>query len=182
MYEDKNIIIEGARIVFRNFAGKEGPYNREGDRNFAVLLDLERAAELEQDGWNVKWLKAREPGDVEQPYLPVAVSYKIRKPTVLLLTARNRTSLDEEDIDIIDIIDIDYSDMIIHPSSWAVNGKSGIKAYLTTIAVRIREDYLMKKYADLEELPMRAGRTDDGEPLAIEAGGRLPFDYEGEVV
>jgi hypothetical protein len=34
---DNTVMMEGVRIIFRNFSGKEGQYNREGDRNFAVL-------------------------------------------------------------------------------------------------------------------------------------------------
>ncbi len=33
---DNTVLMEGVRIIFRNFSGKEGQYNREGDRNFAV--------------------------------------------------------------------------------------------------------------------------------------------------
>ena len=54
------ILIENARIVFRNFEGKEGPYNRAGDRNFCVLLDDDLAGQLLADGWNIKALRARE--------------------------------------------------------------------------------------------------------------------------
>lgn len=38
MPQDNTILLEDVRIIFRNFAGREGMYNREGDRNFAVLL------------------------------------------------------------------------------------------------------------------------------------------------
>lgn len=177
MRNDNSLLLEGVTIVFRNFAGKEGQYNREGDRNFSVLLDPELAEKMLEDGWNVKYLRATDDRPA-QAHLPVAVSYKVRPPTVVLLTERNRTTLDEEDISIVDMIDIDWVDIIINPSTWAVNGKSGIKAYLQSIYVKIHEDYLRKKYEDLEELPMRAGRTDEG-PLAIEAG---PDYVDGEVV
>ncbi len=38
MTKDNTVMMEGVRIIFRNFSGKESQYNREGDRNFAVLL------------------------------------------------------------------------------------------------------------------------------------------------
>ncbi|NMC58666.1 MAG: hypothetical protein GYA51_04660, partial [Candidatus Methanofastidiosa archaeon] len=43
----KNIIVENARIAFRNFSGKEGKYNPAGRRNFCVFLDPKTAEELE---------------------------------------------------------------------------------------------------------------------------------------
>jgi len=30
---ENTVLMEGVRIIFRNFAGKEGQYNREGDRD-----------------------------------------------------------------------------------------------------------------------------------------------------
>ena len=56
--KDNTVLMEGVRIIFRNFAGKEGQYNREGDRNFAVLLDEPTAAAMAEDNWNVKDVEA----------------------------------------------------------------------------------------------------------------------------
>ena len=55
---DNTVMMESVRIIFRNFAGKEGQYNREGDRNFAVLLDPKTAAAMAEDQWNVKMVEA----------------------------------------------------------------------------------------------------------------------------
>ena len=45
--------LEDVCIIFRNFEGKEGQYNRAGDRNFAVVLTKEMAKAMMEDGWNV---------------------------------------------------------------------------------------------------------------------------------
>lgn len=146
--------MEGVRIIFRNFAGKEGQYNREGDRNFAVLIDDDTANAMSDDGWNVKWLKPREDDEAEetpQAYLPVSVNFKGRPPRVVLVTSRGRTNLDEEAVDILDWVDITNVDMIVRPYDWSVNGKTGIKAYLQSIYITIQEDALEIKYAELNQ-------------------------------
>ncbi len=149
---DNTVVMEGVRIVFRNFAGKEGQYNREGDRNFAVLLDDDVAEAMAKDGWNVKWLKSREEDEPEQAYLSVSVNFKGRPPMVYMITTRGRTRLGEEEVDILDWADIKNTDLIVRPYEWAVNGKTGIKAYLQSIFITIDEDPLQLKYADVEEL------------------------------
>jgi hypothetical protein len=145
-------LIEGARIIFRNFSGKEGMYNREGDRNFAVLLDDVTAEEMAKDGWNVKWLKSRDEGEPEQAYLTVAVNFKGRPPRVVMITSRGRNQLSEDMVDVLDWADIRSCDMILRPYEWTVNGKSGVKAYLQSLYATIEEDALELKYADVEDV------------------------------
>src|SRR5919205_38637 len=99
-----NITLEGVRIAFRNFSGKEGQYNREGDRNFAAILPNEIAEQMAQDGWNIKYLKPRDEEEQPQAYIQVAVSYKnaTRPPRVVMLTKKGRTPLGESEINILD--------------------------------------------------------------------------------
>ena len=79
--------IDNARLVFKNFRGEGGKFNKEGDRNFALLITggsvdgrevsaEEMANALMNDlnrfnvGWNVKIKAPREEGDAPVRYLP----------------------------------------------------------------------------------------------------------------
>lgn len=150
---DGTVLMEGVRIIFRNFAGKEGQYNREGDRNFGVILPENVAEAMAADGWNVKWLKPREDDEDETqtPWLSVSVNFKGRPPRIVMITSRGRTNLDEGSIEMLDWADITNVDLIVRPYHWEVSGKSGIKAYLQSLYVTIEEDDLEKKYADLDQ-------------------------------
>lgn len=146
---DGNVMIEGARLMFRNFAGKEQQFNSAGDRNFCILLEPERAVEMRRDGWNVKELKAREEGDEPTPYVQVAVNYgKGKPPRCVLITSKTRSEMGADEVEILDWADIKTADVIIRPYDWEVNGNKGRKAYLKTIFVTINEDELELKYAE----------------------------------
>lgn len=142
----KNIAIEGAKILFRNFEGAEDKFNRAGDRNFCVALTQEKADELSAQGWNVRMIAPNDNYDDPLFYIKVCVQYKNIPPKIYLVTSRGKTLLDENTVGEIDHIDIANADLIISPYHWEVNGKRGIKAYLKTAYITMEEDEFAYKY------------------------------------
>lgn len=170
--KDGTLLMENARILFRNFAGREGMYNREGDRNFCVLLEDELAEQMAADGWNIKQLKPREEGDEPTPYVQVSVGYKYRPPTIVMITSKGRVHLSQDEVELLDWVDIKNVDLVIRPYEWAVSGNTGIKAYVKSLFITIEEDPLELKYSDVPEI----GREDA--PLAIESSDEDVIDVE----
>lgn len=128
--------VDDARIIYRNFSGEGSKFNREGDRNFAVIIeDPELADELIAQGWNVKIKDAREEGEPPFMTLSVKVKFNDRGPNVYLQSGNNRVRLDEESISCLDNVDIINVDLDIRPYDWEVNGKTGRTAYLHSMCV-----------------------------------------------
>lgn len=149
----QDLIVENARIAFRNFSGKEGKFNRAGDRNFSIIFDKETGEELNEQGWNVKILPAKD--EYEDPVYKLAVSVKYGKisPNIYLISGRTKTALDETSVGTLDFAEIENVDIVIRPYNWEVNGTTGVKAYVRTMYVTIREDKFAKKY-DFESMDM----------------------------
>ena len=194
MAKPQTIVLENVNIVFRNFSGAEGPFNKAGDRNFGLLVDQESAEAMEADGWNIKYLKPREEGDVAQPWLKIKVNFNGRPPKVMLVSEnaegeKSKTPLEESMVSILDWAPIKTVDLIVTPYEWTVSGNSGVSAYLQSLYVTLEQDDLEKKYANVPETGQKAltstaeerhgnpfnGELEDmgeqNERMALEAGG-----------
>lgn len=152
-----NIMIQGAEVRFRNFAGAEKTFNSEGDRNFCIFLNPEDAEYMRQRGWNVKQLRPKEEGDVPQEYVQVAVSYgKGRPPRVVVVNSKGRLDIGADDVHMLDWADVKNWDVVLNPYAWEIKQgsappKTGIKAYLKTCFATINEDELELLYAEVPD-------------------------------
>ena len=91
--------IDDCRIIYRNFEGRGDKYNREGDRNFAVIIpDQETADALINEGWNVKIKPPRDEDDDPFMFLPIKIKFNDRGPNAYLVTGKRMNKLDEESI------------------------------------------------------------------------------------
>lgn len=147
---NRKLSVENAKIIFRNFSGKESKFNRAGDRNFSVVFDKDWGEELSEAGWNLKILKPRDEYEEVKYAMPVKVQFGKFPPKIYLISGRKRQLLDEDSISCLDYAEIETVDLIIRPYNWEVNGKTGVKAYLKTMYVTIEEDEFAAKYAEDE--------------------------------
>ena len=153
-YAPKGILqIDDCRIVYRNFAGRGSKYNREGDRNFAIVIpDRETADALINAGWSVKIKPPRD--EDEEPFmtLPVKVKFNENGPNAYLASGRKMTKLDDTTIGILDDVDISSVDLDVRPYDWVINDTTGRSAYLQSIKVTQRIDRCAAEMED--DLPV----------------------------
>lgn len=134
--------IDDARLVFKNFRGEGGKFNREGERNFAIVIETEEQYQAllndtnkYGDSWNVRVKDPRDEGDTPFMYLPVKVKFNENGPAIHLISGRANTLLTEASVAILDTVDILQVNLDIRPYDGEVNGKTYRSAYLKSIQV-----------------------------------------------
>lgn len=145
--------IDDARIVYRNFSGVGTQFNREGDRNFSIVIPTQELAdELIAQGWNVKIRPPRDEDDEPFMHLPVKIKFNERGPIAYLKSgSRTPVKLNEKTIANLDNVDILSVDLDVRPYDWEVNGKTGRTAYLQAIHVTQEVDRFADRYFNDEE-------------------------------
>ena len=153
-FAPKGIVqIDDARIIFRNLSGEGSKYNREGDRNFSLLIDNQEVADALIDaGWNVRIKPPREEGEAPFMHLPVKVKFNDRGPNVYLRTGDKQISLNERTVGMLDRVDIRSVDLDIRPYDWERDGETGRSAYLHSMRVYQEVDRFAERFAE-EEYP-----------------------------
>lgn len=148
----KPLSLENVRIGFRNFEGREGQYNKKGERSFAIFLeDHQLAQDLAAEGWNVKFPKDNEnrvdPDEpARDPYMQVSVGFDNYPPNVFIISNGNPTRIMADEVAMLDWAEIENVDLVIRPYEWSVNRNSGIKAYLKSGYFTIVTDKFAAKY------------------------------------
>jgi hypothetical protein len=180
---DDELVLRDIRMMYKNFAGKPGTFNAEGQRNFSVWLTNEQAADLRQIGWNPKLIKRTaefEEADREW-HLKVNVSYDNRPPRIFFITrsSNSRNPIDEEIVGLLDRGLFDKVDVTLSPYNHKMNG-GGVTAYLRTMYCVLHEDPLDMDYREFQlpgEEPHAAIEMQNRGPLELESG-----DDEGVII
>ncbi len=154
-----NFEFEDAHIIFKNFEGVEGPYNRKGDRNFCLLLTQEEADILSDQGWNVKMRPPRDEDDDPIFYTQIKVAFGNYPPNIWKVNKKGaKRRLDEETVGELDNLIIEHLDICVRPYHWErPDGSTGVKGYLKTMYVIAEEDEFAHMYVgpsdDEEDIP-----------------------------
>lgn len=157
-FPNGHLAINGARIIWRNFTGRGDRFNREGDRNFSLVIPTQEDCDALRndtnkygDGWNVKIKPPREDGDVPFMHMPVKVKFNSRGPGIYLMReGKPPLTLTEDNVGMLDDIDILYVDLDIRPyDDQLPNGTTFRTAYLSAMRVFQRLDrFQMEALAD----------------------------------
>ena len=118
---NENLVIENARLLFRNFSGRESKYNRRDGEEPRYYIQV--AVSFEN--------------------IPPTV-YMITKRKKVKLDEESIDTLDFAEIRNVDLTIRPYNWVIQEGTK---NEKSGVKAYLRSLYVVIEEDEFAEKYA-----------------------------------
>ena len=170
-----NLIIEDAKVIFPNFSGREGRYNREGNRCFSVMVpDVNLAMQLKDDGWNIKEriINGEPTGEYYINGVNINYDYYI-KPIITYISNGNELELTKEFMDTnigsdiaaqLDGRGAERYDISIRPKPWdRSDGTVGIKGYVDEMRIIAKKSLFSERnfggynedLVDDSEMPFR---------------------------
>ena len=156
------LIIESKEIYFKNFRGRELPYNPAGKRTFWVRIDGRKAKKLKKEGWSIKEIYINEAKTKKRWCLPVTIYESLHDTTVnsrvyanISIGNRDRQylqrRLNRDSIGLLDVASITRSQLNIFGYKWDIGGKQVMKAYLRSGDFYISDTIPVTKLIDFLE-------------------------------
>lgn len=148
---------EDAKILggtFKNFSGKAGLYNREGDRSFHVRIPEDMVERLRDEGWTIKEKAPRTPEEDTLYYMKIRVRYshkpeeEYRNPLIYKgIAGGEYRLLPERLIGALDHDEIVRCDLVVKPSHYSMtDGREGVTAYLKEMYVTVPGNRFVGRY------------------------------------
>ena len=166
-----DINITEGQIAYSNFAGRPTPYKPEGGvRTVTFVMPENIVDDLMRDGWKVR-KQEFEDGSyrylLEATFLFRTREGKLRDPKIFIVKKDGFIHVTEEIADTLDHAEIVSADAVIGAYYYDYAGKQGIKAYINSLYLTIKENPIDEKYRKMmSEMP--SVDTDDNLPFPIE--------------
>lgn len=147
----KNIQVDDAKIIFKNFSGNPSKYNHDGDRNFVWCIEDPEIAEfMRKEGYNVREYESPD-GDISWR-LKINCKFSQYGPKVFIEENGRRYRLDEDSINRLDSLSISRFDMDIRPYDWEIKDDKGRSAYLDSCCAVHNTHVCRFEVSDIEEV------------------------------
>lgn len=155
----KDIIVENATIVYKNFSGDPTALNPDGGkRSFCLVLIPEVADILRADGWNVKFRAPRDESEEGFYYTQINVNVDSKFPPKIVLIStfngnRVKRELHGNEVQRLDKLRLENIDVCIHPYEHGRPGPYKVKGYLSEMAATQVEErsFFGGKYDDIPD-------------------------------
>lgn len=143
-----------AQIGLRNFEGREGRFNKDGERSFAIFLTEEQAVELIKQGLNVKPPKFDEEGNqLGRSFLKVKVRFDIMPPEIFFSRGEEDENgriiiklLPMSELRTLDNADLEYCDLKVNVRDWSKGANKGKSVYLDSGVFIAKRNPMIERY------------------------------------
>jgi hypothetical protein len=140
--------IVGHKMIWRNFEGKLGRFNAEGQKNFNIVLDKEGAEFLMDEGFKVKFKEPKIEGEEGIYTLKINVNFGgYKAPEIWMKNNHGNTQLNKDDVKILDWADIVEYFLVFNPNI----KPDSMTAYLDKLLCTVQESEYESQFFDEED-------------------------------